>query len=356
MTGRPSILLATDSLEPSGVGEHMLALAAAIAGECDITLAVPLAASGDVLGRAAANGHAVQGIGDDAHAPFAAPKFDLAHIHAGIGWEGHGLSRAAVDAGVPVIVRTEHLPYVLTDPDQIAEHRDAVGSLHALICVSDASRESYYAAGIARDSIDVVRNGVAPRSPRCERAETRAKLDLAQDARLAIVVARLSPQKNHAALIAAMPAVLARCPQLVLAFAGDGPLDEPLRASAAPFGPAIRFLGARDDVPDLLAAADLFVLPSLFEGLPLSLIEAMAAGLPIVASEIGGIDEVVESGVTGLLVPPDRLAGALIALLLDRERAAAMGRAGRQRFETLFASARMGCETLAVYRRAGLAI
>jgi glycosyltransferase involved in cell wall biosynthesis len=348
---RRRLLLATDSLDPSGVGEHMLALAQGLRADFDIVLAAPGEARGDLLGRAARSGLRVEALGDGDPGRLAEQRFDIAHIHAGIGWEGHRLAEAACLTGVGVVLRTEHLPYLLTDPDQVEAHRRGLDNLSGLICVSHAAAASFAEAGVPRAMIHVARNGVSATAPRRSRATTRRELGLAADAPVAITVARLTAQKNHAALLAALPDILAVHPTFRLVLVGTGPLDAELRDYAARFGEAVLFLGQRNDIADLLAAADLFVLPSLFEGLPLSLIEAMAAGLPTVATAIGGVDEAVDPGVTGLLATPERLAEAVLGLLGDPAASAAMGRAARRRFETHFSSERMCRETRDIYAR-----
>lgn len=150
------------------------------------------------------------------------------------------------------------------------------------------------------------------------------RTELARDAAAPIVltIARLDAQKGIAHLLDAAAAV----PEASFAIAGDGPDRGELhaRAAALGLGERVRFLGHRRDVPALLAAADLFVLPSLYEGLPLSVLEAMAAGVPVVATAIGGTDEVVCDGETGTLVPPgdpQALAAAIRRTLADRDAA-----------------------------------
>src|SRR4029453_11595231 len=133
-------------------------------------------------------------------------------------------------------------------------------------------------------------------------AALRAELIAGRPDYVILTPARLHPQKGHEYLLAAA----AQIPDATFVLAGDGPLRSELEVRARELGIAGRclFLGERADVPDLLAAADLFVLPSLFEGLPVSILEAMAAGRPVVATAIGGTDEVVTTEQTGLLVPP----------------------------------------------------
>jgi glycosyltransferase involved in cell wall biosynthesis len=116
----------------------------------------------------------------------------------------------------------------------------------------------------------------------------------------------------------------------------------------------VHLLGSRDDIPTLLAGSDLFVLPSLWEGLPMALLEAMAAGLPIVATEVSGTVQVMTSGETGLLVPPrnvPQLAQAITELLADPARAQAMGRVAKRRVEAEFSASKQARAHAALYHR-----
>jgi glycosyltransferase involved in cell wall biosynthesis len=348
------ILLATDSLEPSGVGEHILALAQGLRSDFDLVVAAPQDATGSMLERAERLGLRTKALAGDEEDFIAAERFDVVHVHAGIGWEGQRLSAVAGRAPAAIVVRTEHLPYVLTDPVQRAAYLQGIEGVSGLICVSAASATSFIEAGVPVHKISVVRNGIVAAQPRRGRDIVRGELGIAATAPFAVTVARLTVQKNHIALLAALPDILAAHPGFRLALVGTGPLERELREAATPLREAVLFLGHRNDVPDLLAAADLFVLPSLFEGLPLSLIEAMAAGLPAVASNVGGVDEVVEHGATGLLAMPGDLSKAMLSILNDKPMGAAMGSAARRRFETHFTRARMTRETREVYRRLGL--
>jgi glycosyltransferase involved in cell wall biosynthesis len=147
-------------------------------------------------------------------------------------------------------------------------------------------------------------------------------------------------------LFAAIARLVPRYPLLRLRVAGDGPRAQELRALAASLGVADRvaLLGHREDVAMLLEEADLFVLPSRSEAFPNSVVEAMAAGLPVIASAVGGLPELVDSGRTGLLVPPDdpvALASALEALVSVPERARAMGDAARTEIARRYSFDRM---------------
>jgi glycosyltransferase involved in cell wall biosynthesis len=277
------------------------------------------------------------------------------HIHAGIGWEEIRAAAAGRNGAAHVVLRTEHLPYLLADPRQRAEHARMLRHLDRLVCVSEASHASYLAAGVPPAMLAVIRNGIEPRTASRGREATRVALRLRSTERMVLTTGRLTEQKNHRALLRAIPAVLAREPRARFLWAGVGPLRSALRAAIRQRGLErhVRILGHRDDVPDLLAASDLFVLPSRFEGLPLALLEAMAAGLPVVATRVCGVAEIVEQGGTGLLVDPaapTALAAAIVRLLGRPHWAAWLGANGRVSVEKEFSAARMTRETLALYR------
>jgi len=166
--------------------------------------------------------------------------------------------------------------------------------------------------------------------------EARGRLGLPPGVPILICVASLTEQKGHRYLLTAMARILRALPATELLLVGDGPLREDLSRLAGELSIAehVRFLGPRSDVPSILAAADVFVLPSLWEGLPLALTEAGAAGLPAVATRVDGNGEVMDEGRTGLIVAPgdpDQLAVAVMTLLENRERAREMGLRARER-------------------------
>jgi predicted dehydrogenase/glycosyltransferase involved in cell wall biosynthesis len=345
------LCLLTDSATPSGVGEHMMTLARGMA-DAEVTVAGRIGTG--LLERAASSGFAVKAIDDD-HAALtrwlARTAPDLVHVHAGIGWEGNAAVRAAAAAGVPVI-RTEHLPYLLTDDAQRADHRDAAAGLARLICVSDGVTASHHDAGIEPGLIDTIRNGVGARTATRSRAALRSEWGV-DDAPVLLMIGRFAEQKGHRLLLDALPAIRAAHPDCIVLLAGDGPLLLPIaRAVAAQdLAGTVRMLGNRSDIADLMALADLLVLPSAFEGLSLAALEAMAAGLPIVATDAPGNAEAVEDGVTGRLSAADAasFAAAVVAMLDDRARLAAMGDAARDRHAALFTADRMIADTRAIY-------
>jgi len=167
-------------------------------------------------------------------------------------------------------------------------------------------------------------------------------------------VARLVPQKGLDVLIQAAPLVLERYPDTRFVVAGDGPARSDLERQITDAGLEDRFVltGHRTDVPELLASFDIFVLPSRFEGLCYAVIEAQAAGLPIVATPVGGVPENVIDGETGILCEvddPESLAAAVIALLDRPDERRRLGDAGRRRAHERYARSRMVAETIALY-------
>ena len=176
MRDRPLlIVLATDSAVPSGVGEHMLTLAGALSSTHAVVLAFPTEGDGArFLDRSDAAGFETIALDENFAGWLETRRPAILHVHAGIGWEGHELVRAGWIAGIPV-VRTEHLPYLLTDPDQKSQHRMAASLADALVVVSDAAAESYRAQGFAH--IVTIRNGIeAPLQRDGPAHETRAAL------------------------------------------------------------------------------------------------------------------------------------------------------------------------------------
>lgn len=143
-------------------------------------------------------------------------------------------------------------------------------------------------------------------------------------------IGRFAPQKNHRLLIQAFSFALRKYPNLRLQLVGDGELRTMIENLAVELGidGKVEFLGLRSDIPELLAQADIFVLSSDWEGMPLSVLEAMASGKPVIATAVGGVPELVENGITGVLVPPsdpDALANAVVNLAKDPEKRASLG-------------------------------
>ena len=281
---------------------------------------------------------------------------------------GHGLrwlplyAVAGLRACLPLVITLHNIvpsPQKLTRQERLAL-QIGLGRAARIIAVSSAVAESAVAVvPQTKSRLRVIRNGVdlsrfsRRRNPQ-RRIATRAALRLPDDAPVLICVARLAPEKNLGTLLEAMARLTGPFPHLRLLLVGEGPWRPTLEHQARMLGITSRvcFTGVRTDIPDLLETSDLFCLPSRTEGLGIAAIEAMASGLPVVASRIGGLPEVVEDCVTGLLVVPGdtaALAQAIAALLADPVRAAQMGAAGRARAKKLFDNRAMITATHAVY-------
>ena len=199
--------------------------------------------------------------------------------------------------------------------------------VHKMTAVSDETRRfSIEVEGISADKMVTIHNGIDPeRYEPCSTNESlRAQLDLCNRF-VVTTVARLHRQKGHTYLIEAMPAVINEIPNVCFLLVGEGELEPELRAliDERDLTTWVQLLGVRQDVADILSISDLFVLPSLWEGLPNTILEAMAARVPVIATEIDGCLELVESGRSGLLVPPkdsNALAKSIVNLAKDEER------------------------------------
>lgn len=214
-----------------------------------------------------------------------------------------------------------------------------------LICLTDRNAAIARQIGLGRARITVLPNGVeiekfdAP--PQTDRRALRAALGIPLEAPLVTSVCVLRPEKGLDRLVDVVPALLQRVPDVHVLIVGDGPERPGLeqRVSANGLTGRVHFAGYRTDIADLLRASDVFVLPTLFDAQPTVIMEAMAAGLPVVSTVITGIPDLIDDGVHGTLVPADdraALASALIALLEDPARAQALGRAGRERVRREF--------------------
>ena len=222
--------------------------------------------------------------------------------------------------------------------------------------VSAALKTDMVAEGFAERSIEVLYNGIelGHRPRPAERAAMRTSIGLPADALVIGTVGRLDPVKNLGALLEARALLSARFPDARLVIAGDGPERQALieRAQALGIGEVTHFTGYRTDVRALMAAFDLYVNCSTYEGVSLTILEAMATTLPVIAADVGGNPEVVVHQETGLLVAqrPQALASAIAALAANAAQRHAMGDAGRWRVKRHFTIDRMVKDYAAAYQ------
>jgi glycosyltransferase involved in cell wall biosynthesis len=231
--------------------------------------------------------------------------------------------------------------------------RALVGAADCYVANAEAVREALLRHLHPRTPrMAVIPNGFDTRGPeRRPRAEMRAELGWRDGETIVLCVGRLAPQKDFGTLIDAFARVSGR-PGLRLAIAGEGPERQRLERSIQQHGVRAELLGLRGDVPDLLGAADLFVLSSSIEGFPNVIGEALLAGLPVAATAAGGVPEIVRDGIDGRVVPIGDAAALAeaIAWLLDRpEDARRMAQSGARRIREEFSLAAMVSRTEALY-------
>jgi len=239
---------------------------------------------------------------------------------------------------VPVLICTAHSITEGGRPRELAYRlTDSLADITTQ--VSEAGKQRYIQVGaVPPHKIVYIPNGIDTSrfqpNPMVRQA-VREQLGCAPDAFVWLTVGRLEPVKNHLELLCAFREVTAVHPHARLLIAGQGPLQAATEQRITELGLAerVRLLGVRRDIPDLLNAADAFVLPSLWEGMPLTLLEASATALPIVATDVGGNAEVVLEGETGYLVPvkdTEALAQAMLRVMnLSEADRSAIGQAGR---------------------------
>jgi glycosyltransferase involved in cell wall biosynthesis len=356
-------VLCVNSIEMGGVEEHVRQLGAGLtARAARVTAVIPSFASVDPLASAAGSvGMTVERL-TLAYGMFSRSgvrrmarmvrllrriRPDIVHLHL-VGFNGgRWVLLAARLAGVPKVVCTIHLA-----PDRRQSWRTRLDRsiqsrfVDGYIAVSQASREKLVRnLGLPARKVIAIPNAVElhrfEQPVGLARREVRAACGIPEDAPVAGVLARLSEQKGLTYLVAAAPAILAACPGAHIVVVGEGPLRDDLEQQARSLGVdrRLHFVGYQANTVGYLRAMDLFVLPSLYEGMPLSILEAMGAGLPVVATAVDGTPEAVADGETGILVPPAdpaALASAVVRLLTDPELAATMGRNGRARAQARF--------------------
>ena len=288
-------------------------------------------------------------------AAFRRHNIALAHSHEfTMAFYGAWASRLA---GVPHVITMHGSRYYAERWRRRLAMRWAVGSSAAVIAVShklaDSLRRDLW---LGRERVSVIPNGIRRRPAAAN--GIRRELGVGPQDRLLLSVGNLYPVKGHADLVTAISYLAPRYPALHLAIAGRGELADTLNreARARRIGDRVHLLGLRNDVAELLASADAFVLPSRNEGLPLALLEAMFAGLPIVATRVGEVPAALANGSAGLLVEPARpeeLARAIERILTDAELARALGQSAQDRAAAEYDVATMAARYQSIYDHAG---
>ncbi|MDX1691960.1 MAG: glycosyltransferase family 4 protein [Acidimicrobiia bacterium] len=283
-------------------------------------------------------------------------------VHTQLEFSNVLATRAASRAGIPSLATL----HTLDTPSSLSRdglrYRLMMRTLRRdadlVVAVSESARRHHLRHGrLDAARVTTIHNGIDP-GPFAEGVGARVRLrhGIPGDAPVLVTVAVHREPKGIQFMLDALPVLLARRPDTVYLLVGDGPHRRALeeRANALGVADAVRFAGARRDVPDHLAAADAFVLPSLTEALPTVIAEAMAASLPVVATTVGGTPEMVVDGETGILVPPSdpgALADAVGRLFDDGALRARLGAAGRARARTAFSIDSQAEALLAEYRR-----
>lgn len=280
-------------------------------------------------------------------------RISIAHSHE-FSMAVYGACAAKL-AGIPHVVTMHGGRYYAGRRRRRLAMRVAVAVSGRLVAVSDSVAAALaHDLGLGPRRVLTIPNGVRPAAHATP--ALRQELGLGREAQCILAVGNLYPVKGHEYLIDALKILAPRYPALHVAIAGRGALEGDLRARAVTHrvDDRVHLLGLRGDVPALVAAADIFVLPSLSEGLPLALLEAMFAARPIVASEVGEVGIALDHGDAGILVPPANapaLAGALEGLLRDPSRARALGHAASRRARAEYGFDRMVGRYIEVYRQ-----
>lgn len=283
-------------------------------------------------------------------------KIDIVHTHD-FYTNVFGMTSAKL-AGTQAKVASKRETLGMRTPNQVRVEKLAFGIANAIVVNSQAVKEYLLDIGVSDDKISLIYNGLDLgrfAAERCEPNGFRRQHSIKPNEKVVTLVANLRHDvKNVPMLLRAAKAVSDSFPEAVLVIAGEGELETSLKEMAASFGIAdrVRFIGRCSDVPSLLAASDICVLTSTAEGFSNSILEYMAAGKPVVATNVGGANEAIYDGETGFLVRSDDdadMAARLLLLLNDDRLATEFGRAGLESVRTRFSEASQLEATLALY-------
>jgi glycosyltransferase involved in cell wall biosynthesis len=279
--------------------------------------------------------------------------YDIVHFHTS---RAHSMAPFARGAASTLIV-TRRMDY---RPNRVFAPLLFNRAVDGVVAISDGVADSLATAGVDRQRVTVIHSGVDCdrfRPPTAqERADARAALGISEGEILISAVGALEQRKGHRYLIEAIGALAASASLKLKCFiVGQGSVHKVLQGEIAVIRSLdhIKLLGRVDDVRELLWASDIFVMPSLKEGLGVAALEAMASGLPVIASDVGGLREVAEDGRTGIIVPPansKQIASAIQRLAESEELRTQMGAAARGRVVENYSMDKMAARTLALYR------
>jgi glycosyltransferase involved in cell wall biosynthesis len=269
----------------------------------------------------------------------------------------HG-ALVAKAAGVPMVATVHGKHYFWEKRRRRVAYR-WVSTYARMVAVSeDLKGFIVEQTGMSEDRVQVIYNGVDDAAADTSQvSQYRRDLGIPDDDWVVGVVGNLYPVKGHTYLLDAIPQILQTCPNTTFLLIGRGELEVSLKTQAKTLGieNKVRFLGLRQDVPKLLALMDLFAMPSLSEGLSIALLEAMAAGKPVVVTRVGGNPELVVEGRTGYLVPAQdaqALAQAMLALLGDPNQTRTFGARAKQLVQERFTLSHMASQYLKLYQQA----
>jgi glycosyltransferase involved in cell wall biosynthesis len=262
-------------------------------------------------------------------------RIDLVHGHSPV----PATAARLVAGGTVRHVYTEHNVWPrYARATRTANELTFARNCHIFAVSDEVGRSTRRRIGGSPPFVETLRYGIDPDEavPDGQRDGVRAQFDIDRSSPLIVTVANFKPHKGHATLLEAAVSIRRAMPQATFLLAGVGPLERAMRRRAIELGlgESVVFAGLREDAPRLASAGDVFVLPSDREGLPIALVEAMAAGRPSVATHVGGVPEVLTDGREGFLVPPmdpEALAEAVVTLLADARLRDKMGCAARAR-------------------------
>lgn len=255
--------------------------------------------------------------------------------------------------GIPVRIGSHHGKIEDIHKWLQKAHGFLINSRITSLLVAVSNRVKNYAIeqeGALEEKIIVIENGivlpVVKDHPNDIRANIRREFKVDKEAKLIVSVGRLTVQKGHEYLLESIPRVLEKFPSAIFVIAGGGYLLDTLLKKTRKLGisKSVHFLGIREDVPDLLIASDAFAMPSLWEGMPIAMLEAMAYGTPVIASHVEGVEDVIEHELNGLTIPPkdvDALATGILRLLENPVEAARFGAAAKKMISSRYSADHM---------------